>query len=184
MRNHNRRKKCKVAGPRKDNHPRGPSGPYSKVRAIRCPRTVSLGNTTDAVVHAKLRKRNRDVPQIASLANTIAFIKGCSNLDPIRAGAMVRVAGGTREEVTSIVIWTEAHRFSGSVSAPKTKPMLQQMAMSSAMSDSAPSGSNSDDWRLKCEQLRADNPRGSAGHKLGSESWEDYYYYLKNCFSV
>ncbi len=202
---HNRRSGGPVAGPRKDYHPRGPSGPYSSERAIKAASLGKSGKTTDAVAHAKLRKRNRIPTESSSVADTISFIKACSNLDPDRAGAMVAIAGGTREDVLMIVAWAKAHYYSGGVTKshlqapPPPKQTLQQMAYAAAMATDppklgsalefpAPPKSNlpggrtdtvsTDDlpWHRKCEDYIAQH--GARGRKLPEESWKDYYEYL------
>ncbi|MEI8061211.1 MAG: hypothetical protein WCG99_02870 [Candidatus Berkelbacteria bacterium] len=179
----------------------GPPSLYGKYRPIKAERLGKSGKTTAAVLHAKERKRNRIPTVPASVADTLEFIKGCVNLDPDHAGAMMACAGGSKEDIAAAVAATK--KFAPTVTQshlstpPPPKQTLQQMAYAAAMGTSPskigsaiefgapprpnlpggkPVTSGGDEWRQKCEDHIAKH--GSRGVKLPNESWEDYYYYL------
>ena len=124
----------------------GPPSLYGKYRPIKAERLGKSGKTTDAVVNAKLHKQNRVPTKSSSVADTLDFIKGCINLDPDHAGAIMARADGTKEDIAAAVAATK--KFGAPTvtkshlsTPPAPTQTLQQMALASAMSGSAKIGS-------------------------------------------
>jgi len=157
----------------------GSPSPYSRGRAIKAPSLGKSGKTTDAVAHAKLRKSNRVVPPVTSLAKTLSFVADCA--DPELRAVYVTKAGGTKADVAAAIaaaeklskpLVTKSH-----LSTPPA-PIATPAPQTSLPGSSSSSGSGNDPWQQKCEDYIA--AHGRRGARMAGESWEDYFRYLVN----